>query len=118
MNLAVMRLVSFAALAVSVSSQVSASELRDFVAGKYFERGINSGKGSYIMLCFDRDGSLTGADFDGGHGVDIGAEWAALTDIVINGTLCRVMIVPPDSMTLSDCYYQGLWKTSARSPKG
>lgn len=114
MNLAVMSLVCFASLAVSVSSPAAASELRDFVAGKCFERGINSAKGSYIMLCFGHDGSLTGVDFDGGHGVEIGSEWAALTDIVINGTPCRVMIVPPDSMTLSDCYFQGRWK----SPSG
>ena len=111
------RLVSFAALAVSVSSPASASELREFVSDKCFERGTNAGNGSYIKLCFDRDGSLTGADFDGPHGADLGGEWAALTDILIAGTLCRATIVPPDAMTLSDCYLQGRWKLSVASPK-
>lgn len=97
------------AMCLAVPATAQDSEIGSFVSGKCFEHRGAVGSGRHITLCFDDGGNLRGADFDGPHGSEITARWAAGTDIVLGDTVCHATITSSAAMVLAGCYYQGLW---------
>ena len=119
MPFAAPRYIFFAMLALCMptSGSAKAGEVEAFISGKCYEHRSSAGPDRQIILCFESDGSLSGADFAGGHGSEVAATWSADASITINGQICRVTIASSVSMILADCYYQGLWTRRALLPR-
>lgn len=105
------------AMCLTVPATARDSEIGRFVSAKCFEHRGVVGSGKHITLCFDDGGNLRGADFDGGHGSEIAANWTASTDIIIGDTACHATITSSTAMVLAGCYYQGFWTRRAQLPK-
>jgi hypothetical protein len=106
------------ALASVLSSSSAAREadiaIRERVFGKCYEFERPGPPGGRIILCFEKDGSLSGVDFDRTQGAEIASRWAVNAGLIIGSELCRVELAKSEAMRLANCLYKGTWTVRTR----